>query len=151
MTELSDTWNAVDLPVLREAVRICDADLDGGGARLGEISAAAGISEDDTFRSLRRLESDGLVEVAWMNPARAARVRGVSGEALRRVGMWPTPDVAYERLFERLKDLSESDDADQRSRAKKMLSALSGATRDFTIQLGAAVVGAQLDRCNEYL
>jgi hypothetical protein len=42
-----------------------------------------------------------------------------------------------------LKELSESDDADQRSRAKKMLSALSGATRDFTIHLGAAVVGAQ--------
>jgi hypothetical protein len=37
MTELPDTWNEIDLPVLREAVRICDEDLVDGGARLGEM------------------------------------------------------------------------------------------------------------------
>lgn len=85
MTEVADTWNAVDLPVLREAVRLCDEDLDGGGARLGEIAQAAGISEDDTFRALRRLASDGLLDVAWMNPARAARVRGADRDQVGRV------------------------------------------------------------------
>jgi hypothetical protein len=57
--------------------------------------------------------------------------------------MWPAPDVAYERLLTVWDELSESDDADTRSRAKKALSALGGRTREVGIQVGAAIVGAQ--------
>ncbi|WP_132301640.1 hypothetical protein [Kribbella sp. VKM Ac-2568] len=144
--EPNDTWHSRDLPVLRATVQLCEVDVDRQGARLGEIAAAAQLSEDDTLLALRLLESDGLIQVSWMNPARAARVLGVTGEAMRRVGRWPTPEAAYDRLIKALEAIAESEEQppEERSRARKVLAAVGGASREFGIQLGAAVLGAQI-------
>lgn len=141
---MSDQWNNRDLPVLVASVRGVDVDF--SGIRIHEIASETGLSDETVMLALRALESDGLVEVRWAMPARAARVVRVSGEARRRVGVWPTAETALDRMVAALEAIAQNTDADEdtRSRARKILEGLSGAGRQIGISVAAAAITGQL-------
>lgn len=70
---MSDQWNNRDLPVLVAAVHGVDTDVNGGGVRLHDIASETRLTDDEVILALRALESDGLVEVRWLMPARAGQ------------------------------------------------------------------------------
>lgn len=140
---LEDKWHSRDLPTLRAAARIADGDM--VGARFQEIVAETGISLDDSMLALRALQDGGLVEVRWMAPAQAARVLHISGEARRLVGLWPSPEVAADRLIAAIEAAIErSDDPEERTRLRKFRDGLLGAGRDLAVAIGAAVITGQV-------
>lgn len=143
---MSDQWSSRDLPVLDAAVRGVDTDVAGGGIRLHEIASRTRLSEDEVFLALRALASDDLVEVHWMSPRRAVRVIDVSGDARRVVGVWPTPEIALQRMIRALEAIVENTETDEdtRSRARKILEGIAGAGRQLGIGVAAAAIGGQI-------
>lgn len=143
---MTDRWYDEHLPVLVAAVEGVDTDNDFGGIRLHDIAYQTDLSEEQVMRALRALESDGLVEVRWVMPARAGRVTRVSGEARRLVGVWPTPDTALDRMIQALEAIADNTEADDdtRTRARKILYNLAGAGRQIGIGVATAMATGQI-------
>lgn len=142
---LDDTWNPRDFPVLREAARLLEVAEIGVGVRLDEIAAATGLDRDQTYRSVRALENAGLLELHGVMPAARSRVIRISADARRLVGLWPSPETALDRMLATLQEIEQNtDDADTRSRARKVLDSLTGAGRQLGIEVAAAVVTRQV-------
>lgn len=142
MTEpLRDTWHVRDLPVLREVARIVDTDPDMAGARLADIADATGLTVEEVMLSLRALEADSLIEVRWMYPAHVARVAQVSGRARRVVGMWPSPEGAFDRIIAALERISADQHNPERDHAREALDGLHAAGAALRLSVGAAALG----------
>jgi hypothetical protein len=142
MEPLSDTWHSRDLPVLRELARICDERP--GGASSHDLSRATDLGIDQVGNALRALESGGYVTVTWVRQG-IGRATGVSAEARRLVGLWPTPETALERMVAALEAIADNaDDEDTRTRARKILEGLTGAGRQIGIGVATAVVTGQI-------
>lgn len=146
MTELlPETWDSRELPVLREAVRLIEADDGFGSARLGDIALAAGLEEGDVIKSLRALESAGLIEARWAMPAQAARVVQISGRARQLVGQWPSEETALDRMLAALEAIaSKTDDPEEKTRVRKFAAWLGAGATTVGTQVAAAVITGQI-------
>lgn len=142
---LPDAWVSRDLPVLREAARIVDADANFAGARFHEVAEATGLHVDDVLLAARALESAGLVELRLVMPAKAGRFVRISAEARRDVGLWPSPETGLDRMIAALEAIAENtDDDDTRTRARKILDALTGAGKTIGLSVAAAAITGQI-------
>ena len=144
MTEpLADTWTARDLPVLRAVVETLEA---GSGSipSADKIAAATGLTTEDVNRAARNLERAGLVELlgTWGGPS---HFNNFHGRAPELVGMWPTPETALDRMIAALEAIAENtDDEDTRTRARKILDGLTGASKTIGLSVAAAAITGQL-------
>jgi hypothetical protein len=140
MTEqLDDVWHSRDLPVLREVCRTNQQQR--GPVDLEPISETLGIGYEQVTAAALNLERDGLVELLYGFGAGVTHVKDVTGQALREVGLWPSPDTALDRMIAALQEIAaNTDDEDTRSRARKILEGFAGAGR----QIGVAVTAAAL-------
>jgi predicted ArsR family transcriptional regulator len=143
MTEppLDDTWHNREIPTLTHAARLIEEAEVGMGARLHDIAAASGLSEEDTHRSLKALEDAGLIEVRWVMPARAGRVVRVSAGARQLVGMWPNPETAFDRILAALETIAGTSSGQVQSDANQALEALRSSGDALRQSIGAAGLG----------
>ncbi len=126
---MDSTWEARDLPVLDAAVRILDRDGPVPGAYLRDVAAETCLDIDDVVRATYALESAGLVEMQQrtMGGGGQWRVRGVTGEARRLVGAWPTPDNLADRIVAAMQEVAENAPTEEeRGRARKLLDGATG-------------------------
>jgi hypothetical protein len=98
---LPDVWFTRDLPVLRAIVRLVDEGDHGGSPYLlGQVVPASGLPKADVVNAARALVSAGYAEALTNHAGDIVRFTGVSPEARRLAGLWPTPQGEWERLRE---------------------------------------------------
>jgi hypothetical protein len=100
---LPDTWFTRDLPVLRAIARLVDEGEHGGSPYLlGAVVPASGLPKADVLRAARALAGAGYVEVLTNHAGDIVRCTGISPEARRLAGLWPTPQTEWDRLLEQV-------------------------------------------------
>lgn len=145
MTEpLADTWNNRDLPVLRTVVAYLDQNP-GDALRAIAVANETGLTEQDVERAGTALRDAGLVQVQGAAELNVIFFHGISAEARRVAGSWPTSETATERLIAALEHLAvHGDTEDARSRARKILDGFAGAGHQIAIGVTTAVITGQL-------
>src|SRR5688572_33247919 len=106
MTELRplpDTWFTRDLPVLRAIARLVDGPEHGGSPYLlGAVVPASGLPKADVIAAAKALVAAGYAEALTNHAGGIVRFTGISAEARRPAGLWPTPEGEWDRLLERV-------------------------------------------------
>jgi hypothetical protein len=143
-----DVWNSRDFPVLAAVTRRWDI----SGAEpvyIADVTADLDLPEAEVLNSIRVLSGHGLITTAVrdrrLTGASGNHVKYVSREAYELVGLWPSPEAAYERMIRALEDIAEhSDDDVKRGRAKKLLALLGDSGRQLGISVAAAMISGQV-------
>ena len=99
---LDDVWFTRDLPVLRAIARLVDGPEYGGNPYLGQVVPASGLPKPEVTAAARALASARYVEVLTNYAGEIVRFTGISAEARRLAGLWPTPQGEWDRLLEQL-------------------------------------------------
>ena len=99
---LDDAWFSRDLPVLRAVARLVDSPAHGGAPYLGQVVPASGLPKPEVAAAARALVSAGYVEALTNVAGDVVRFTGISPEARRLAGLWPTPQGEWDRLREQL-------------------------------------------------
>src|SRR3954454_16390463 len=95
---LEDVWQYRNFPVLLEVARRADVNPTGLWLPVEEVEQATGLEPDKVQQSAWRLSKANLLEVDERGPSIKAFI-GITTAALERVGLWPTADVAADRLI----------------------------------------------------
>lgn len=142
---LDDVWNALDFPVLKEAVRGMS-----GGARFvqyTDIAKALQLDKADVAAALVRLNTRYLevkVSYAFGGTIVSCAAQGVTEPGLREVGMWSSPEAVADRLIAALEALIDNtaEGSPKQSRLRAARDGLLGAGRDIMVEIaGAAITG----------
>ncbi len=143
---MDNLWTQRDLPVLAWLVRHFD-DPAAQRVALDEINVE-GLAHDDVVRAVHSLDRETppliVVEKTWATPP-IVSISNVTGEAMRRVGAWPTPEQLVDRFVAALEARAESEpDQERRSRLGQVASALGSGLRDVAVDVASAVVTRQV-------
>ncbi|MDF0532207.1 hypothetical protein P0W64_15015 [Tsukamurella sp. 8F] len=138
MTE--DTWSTRDVPVLRAVVELYEQT--GQAVQVGEIARATDFDQDTVQRAIRALMRQPYFEkTQGASGGQIMRVGAPTGDALRVVGQWPTPENQLDRLIAAFEAMAEDDSEpkERRSMAKQIGLWLSGAATQVALDaLGGA-------------
>ncbi|HZJ07956.1 MAG TPA: hypothetical protein VFD59_21210 [Nocardioidaceae bacterium] len=141
MTQLlhQDVWNDRDFPILST---VCaHFEEHGRGPNAKQVEIASGLSPKAVQRAGKNLARDGLVTVTSSWGLHVLGFSDVSGDALRLVGLWPTPETAYGRMVEALdRTIENTDDEAQRTRAQRIRDEVTGAGEAVGIDLATAII-----------
>ena len=144
---LPDTWFRRDLPVLRAVARLVDGPEHGGNPYLGQVVPASGLPKPDVLAAARALADAGYVEVLTTYSGEIVRFTGVSSEARRLAGLWPTPQGEWERLLEQLAARAENAPSDvERARWRAFSDAAVAVGPDDGALLMSALIGGYVPR-----
>ena len=144
---LRDRWFTRDLPVLRAVARLVDDPEHGGAPYLGAVVPAAGLPKPQVVAAAGALRTAGLVEVLTNYADEVVRFTGVSAQARKIVGLWPTPQSEWQRLREQLAARVEHAVTDvERARWQAMADAADGLGPDDGPLLMAALIGGYVPR-----
>jgi hypothetical protein len=144
---LDDVWFARDLPVLRAIARLVDGPEYGGAPYLGQVVPASGLPKAEVTAAGRSLASVGYVEALTNYAGEIVRFTGISPEARRLAGLWPTPQGEWERLVEQLAARAENAPTDvERQRWRAMADAAGALGDDDGALLMAALIGGYVPR-----
>jgi hypothetical protein len=136
---VEDTWVSRDLPVLEAAVALLE-DL-GALPEVADIAERTGIAVEDVARALKAM--DGVYVDLQMTMGDSARwfVRGVTPEARRAVGQWPTGESLVAELVKGLDAAAEREaDPERKSRMRQAAAVVGGTARDVVVDVAAKVV-----------
>ena len=101
--QLDDAWFTRDLPVLRAIARLVDSSEHGNSPYLlGAVVPASGLPKAQVIAAAQALASAGYIEPLTNHNGDIVRITGISAEARRLAGLWPTPQGEWERLLEQL-------------------------------------------------
>jgi hypothetical protein len=144
---LPDVWFTRDLPVLRAIARLVDAPEHGGAPYLGQVVPASGLPKPEVVAAARALIAGGYVEALTNYAGDIVRFTGISTEARRLAGLWPTPQGEWERLLEQLAARSENAPTDvERQRWRAFADAAAAVGEDDGALLMAALIGGYVPR-----
>lgn len=144
---LPGVWFTRDLPVLRAVARLVDGPEHGGNPYLGQVVPASGLPKADVLAAARSLASAGLVEVLTTYSGEIVRFTGISAEARRLAGVWPTPQGEWDRLLEQLRARAANAPTDvERERWQRFADAAAEVGDDDGALLMAALVGGYVPR-----
>ena len=144
---LDDVWFSRDLPVLRAVARLVDSPAHGGAPYLGQVVPASGLAKADVAAAARALVSAGYVEALTNVAGEVVRFTGISPEARRLAGLWPTPQGEWERLLEQLTARAENAPTDvERLRWRAFADAARAVGPDDGALLMSALVGGYVPR-----
>ena len=151
MTEqrpLPDTWFTRDLPVLRAIARLVDEPTHGGSPYLlGAVVPASGLPKADVIAAAKVLVSAGYAEALTNHAGDIVRVTGISPEARRLAGLWPTPQGEWERLLEQLGARAQNAPTEnERARWRAMSEAAAALGPDDGALLMQALIGGYVPR-----
>src|SRR4051794_26229158 len=134
-------------PVLRAIARLVDAPAHGGAPSLGQVVPASGLAKGDVVAAARALVAAGYVEALTNYAGEIVRFTGISAEARRLAGLWPTPQGEWERLLEQLGARAANAPTDvERRRWGAMADAARALGDDDGALLMAALVGGYVPR-----
>lgn len=146
---LSDVWFTRDLPVLRAIARLVDSPEHGGAPYLGQIVPASGLPRAEVVAAVRGLVDTGYVAALTNHAGDVVRVTGISGEARRVSGLWPTPQSEWERLTEQLATRATHAGSDaERARWQALSEAARAVGPDDGALLMAALIGGYVPRAH---
>jgi hypothetical protein len=144
---LPDTWFSRDLPVLRAVARLVDGPEHGGNPYLGQVVPASGLAKPDVLAAARVLAGAGYVEVLTTYSGEIVRFTGISPEARRLAGLWPTPQSEWERLVEQVTTRAANAPTDvERSRWRALADAAVAVGPDDGALLMSALIGGYVPR-----
>ncbi len=144
---LPDTWFRRDLPVLRAVARLVDGPEHGGNPYLGQVVPASGLPKPDVLAAARALAGAGYVEVLTTYSGEIVRFTGISPEARRLAGLWPTPQSEWERLVEQLTARAANAPTDvERARWRAFADAAAAVGPDDGALLMSALIGGYVPR-----
>jgi hypothetical protein len=142
---LPDTWHSRDLPVLRAAVEYIDRE--GVDAPVHHLIERTGLEEDEVLRAIRALASGGLLTAAAIKtwgPDLIDGVRAVSRQAYELAGAWPTPESATDRMIAALEQIAANGTEEEKTRARKVLDAFTGAGQQIAVGVATAMITGQI-------
>ena len=146
-TPLPDVWFTRDLPVLRAIARLVDEPEHGGNPYLGQVVPASGLPKAEVAAAARALTDAGYVQVLTTYSGEIVRFTGISAEARRLAGLWPTPQGEWERLLEQLTARAENAPTDvERARWGAFADAAAAVGPDDGALLMAALIGGYVPR-----
>ena len=146
-TPLPDAWFTRDLPVLRAIARLVDGPEYGGNPYLGQVVPASGLPKPEVAAAARALVSAGYVEALTNYAGEIVRFTGISAEARRLAGLWPTPQGEWDRLVEQLTARAENAPTDvERARWRSFADAASAVGPDDGALLMSALIGGYVPR-----
>ena len=144
---LPDTWFRRDLPVLRAVARLVDGPEHGGNPYLGQVVPASGLAKPDVLAAARTLAAAGYVEVLTTYSGEIVRFTGISAEARRLAGLWPTPQSEWERLVEQVGTRADRAPTDvERARWRALADAAAAVGPDDGALLMSALIGGYVPR-----
>nr|WP_218861147.1 hypothetical protein [Petropleomorpha daqingensis] len=144
---MDDVWFTRDLPVLRAIARLVDAPQHGGAPYLGQVVPASGLPKPDVTAAARALVDSGYVEALTNYAGEIVRFTGISAEARRLAGLWPTPQGEWARLVEQLAVRAANAPTDvERQRWRAMAEAADALGEDDGALLMAALIGGYVPR-----
>src|SRR4051794_9108127 len=144
---LDDTWFIRDLPVLRAIARLVDGPEHGGAPYLGQVVPASGLPKPDVVAAARALVSAGYVEALTNYAGEIVRFTGISPEARRLAGLWPTPQGEWDRLVEQLTARADNAPTDvERQRWRAFADAARAVGPDDGALLMSALIGGYVPR-----
>lgn len=143
---MESTWETRELPVLRAIVEHFDET--GDAMRPEEIARATGFDPDTVQRALRFLQHESPSLITKMDSVMTGEIVIVgypTGEALRRVGAWPTPENLVDRLVAGFNRAAEAEeDEDKRSRLNRFAAWLATGGRDIAVQVAGTAVAKSI-------
>jgi hypothetical protein len=139
---VEDTWTNRDLPVLDATVRLLDTTY---FPSLRAIADAAGLDIEATTRALEALNGPYVDLSMTIGSSESWHVNGVTAEARREVGQWPTAESLIARLAEGFSTAADGEpDPEKKSRLRTVAGMLGGAGRDIAVDVAAKVVEHQI-------
>ena len=145
---LPETWFTRDLPVLRAIARLVDEGEHGGSPYLlGAVVPASGLPKADVIAAAKALVSAGYADALTNHAGDIVRFTGISPEARRLAGLWPTPQGEWDRLLEQLAARSEQAPTEvERSRWRAMADAAQALGAHDGALLMSALIGGYVPR-----
>ena len=144
---LPDVWFTRDLPVLRAIARLVDDPQHGGRPYLGQVVPASGLPKPQVQAAARALHEAGYVEVLTTYSGEIVRFTGISAEARRLAGLWPTPQGEWDRLLEQLAARAAQAPTEvERVRWRALSEAATALGPDDGALLMAALIGGYVPR-----
>src|SRR3954468_656369 len=145
---LPDTWFTRDLPVLRAIARLVDEPQHGGSPYLlGAVGPASGLPKAEVIAAAKALVSAGYAEALTNHAGDIVRFTGISPEARRLAGLWPTPQGEWDRLLEQLTARAEHAATDvERARWRAFADAATAVGPDDGALLMSALIGGYVPR-----
>ncbi|MGY1826460.1 MULTISPECIES: hypothetical protein [unclassified Blastococcus] len=145
---LPDVWFTRDLPVLRAIARLVDEPKHGGAPYLlGSVVPGSGLPKADVVAAARALASAGYIEPLTNHAGDIVRITGISAEARRLAGLWPTPQGEWERLLEQLAARAANAPTDvERQRWQAFADAARGVGEHDGALLMSALIGGYVPR-----
>ncbi len=145
---LPDTWFRRDLPVLRAVARLVDEPKHGGAPYLlGSVVPGSGLPKEQVVAAAKALAAAGYIEPLTNHAGDIVRITGISAEARRLAGLWPTPQSEWERLVEQLTARAENAPTDvERARWRAFADAAVAVGPDDGALLMSALIGGYVPR-----
>jgi hypothetical protein len=145
---LPDVWFTRDLPVLRAIARLVDEGQHGGSPYLlGAVVPASGLPKADVIQAAKALVSAGYAEALTNHAGEIVRFTGISPEARRLAGLWPTPQGQWDRLLEQVTARAENAPTDiERQRWRALADAATAVGEDDGALLMSALIGGYVPR-----
>jgi Mn-dependent DtxR family transcriptional regulator len=139
---LPDTWYSRDFLVLHEVARRVEADE---SLQASDIAEALGMDPKIVGKAGTRLKEDGYLIGAEAMGHGVIRFFDVTAKGRREVGMWPSPDVAADRLLAALQAaVANAPTEEAKGKARRALDAVTSAGRDFLVDVASGVVTGQI-------
>lgn len=142
---VNPTWEERDLPVLRAAVEYCEEK--DGYAEVHHLRGRLDMSERDIRKAFRALcsETPELFQKYVHSQGEVVLVGRPTGEARRRLGLWPTPEGLADRLVQAMAEAADREpDEEKRGRLRAAASWLANSGRDVMVDVTAAVINRQM-------
>lgn len=141
---LSDTWWNRDLPVLVEAVRHFDRIEQPLDAET--IAETLGIDTLDVMAAVRALEDGALLKPSGPGAdARGGWLAGITPDARRATGAWPTPENTWDRLLAQVEERIEAATTEEeKTRWQRLRDGAAGVGRDLGVGVMTALIGGYL-------
>ena len=145
---LPDVWFTRDLPVLRAIARLVDEPQHGGSPYLlGAVVPASGLPKAEVIAAAKALVAAGYAEALTNHAGDIVRFTGISAEARRLAGLWPTPQGEWDRLLEQLTARAEHAPTDvERQRWRAFADAATAVGPDGGALLMSALIGGYVPR-----
>nr|WP_239520731.1 hypothetical protein [Blastococcus saxobsidens] len=133
---------------MRAIARLVDAPEHGGSPYLlGAVVPASGLPKADVVTAAKALVAGGYIEPLTNHAGDIVRITGISPEARRLAGLWPTPQGEWDRLLEQLTVRAEKAPTEvERQRWRSFADAAAAVGEYDGAMLMSALIGGYVPR-----